>query len=177
MWKDKLPKLVLSDVDGVWTNGCMYYSERGEILKRFTTKDSLGVLLCRLHNIPVGIISGDESKATLQRAKKLGITIAFTGVRNKLKCANQIRQQLQLSWNEIAYIGDDWVDLPLLKKVGHPGCVPNAPETIKTIPGIYITQTPGGEGAFTEFVIHLFKKAQYWTTAQKTLLQYYTCSE
>ena len=144
-------KLFLTDIDGVWTDGGMYYDQTGNEWKKFNTSDSAGVLFCRLLGIKVGIITGEDTSIVTRRAAKLQIDLVYQGVKNKLEIAKKICQELNIDMSEIAYIGDDINDIPLLKAVGISGSPSNAVEYVKKHAKI-ITKTSGGHGAFREFV-------------------------
>ena len=146
-----LPKLVLTDIDGVWTDGGMYYDQTGNEWKKFHTYDSAGVLLCHQCNIPVGIITGEETEIVKRRAEKLKVDYLFQGVKNKVEIANNLISKLNIEFNDVAYIGDDINDVELLKLVGISGCPDNAFPSIKKLVH-YVTERRGGEGAFREFV-------------------------
>jgi 3-deoxy-D-glycero-D-galacto-nononate 9-phosphatase len=141
----------LTDIDGVWTDGGMYYDENGNEFKKFNTSDSAGVLFCRLSNIHVGIITGENSLAVKRRAEKLKIEHCFLGIKDKVKVAEELLNSLNITWKEVAYIGDDINDIQLLKKVGLSACPINAPEYIKKLVD-WIIPTKGGDGAFRHFV-------------------------
>jgi YrbI family 3-deoxy-D-manno-octulosonate 8-phosphate phosphatase len=147
-------KLVITDIDGVWTDGGMYYDNTGNELKKFNTGDSAGVLYCKALNIPVAIITGEDTAIVKRRADKLKIDYLFQGAANKLVIAEKLCMQLGISLGDCAYIGDDLNDIPLLKAVGFSGSPANAPGFIKDITH-YVTLRPGGEGAFRDFVEHL----------------------
>lgn len=141
----------MTDIDGVWTDGGMYYDENGNEFKKFNTSDSAGVLFCRLSNIHVGIITGENSLAVKRRAEKLKIEHCFLGIKDKVKVAEELLNSLNITWKEVAYIGDDINDIQLLKKVGLSACPINAPEYIKKLVD-WIIPTKGGDGAFRHFV-------------------------
>lgn len=147
----RLPKLVLTDIDGVWTDGGMYYDQTGNEWKKFHTYDSAGVLFCHQQNIPVGIITGEETEIVKRRADKLKIDYLFQGVRNKLEVTQKLCQDLKISLNDVAYIGDDLNDIELLKNVGFTATPSSAPDYIKKLAS-FTTNKAGGEGAFREFV-------------------------
>jgi 3-deoxy-D-manno-octulosonate 8-phosphate phosphatase (KDO 8-P phosphatase) len=149
-------KLVLTDIDGVWTDGGMYYDQTGNEWKKFHTYDSAGVLLCHQHNIPVGIITGEETEIVKRRAEKLKVDYLFQGVTNKLEVATKLCDELKIILSEVAYIGDDINDIELLKVVGISACPDNAPRSTKDIVK-YVTEKKGGEGAFREFVESILK--------------------
>lgn len=144
-------KLILTDIDGVWTDGGMFYDQTGNEWKKFNTSDSAGVLFCQRLSIPVGIITGENTEIVRRRAEKLGIEFVRQGIVDKVAAADALRMQLNLNWEEIAYIGDDLNDLPLLSKVGLAYAPENAPEYVKEL--VHgVTKKAGGEGAFREFV-------------------------
>ena len=146
-----LPKLILTDIDGVWTDGGMYYDQTGNEWKKFNTSDSAGVIFAHRLGIPVGIITGEETYIVARRAEKLKIDYVFQGARNKLSIATELCQKLGITLNDIAYIGDDIVDMELLKVAGISGAPANAPTYVKALCNMVLTKK-GGEGAFREFV-------------------------
>ena len=143
-------KLLALDVDGVLTDGGLYYSDRGEELKKFNVKDGQGIKLVMQAGIEVAIISASNSTATLHRAKKLGIERVFIGIDDKLATLKQICEELNLSLAQVAYIGDDINDLPVLQAVGCPVTVADAITENKTA-AIYVTESSGGRGCVREF--------------------------
>lgn len=146
-----LPKLILTDIDGVWTDGGMYYDQSNNELKKFHTYDSAGVLFCHLNNIPVGIITGEETIIVKRRANKLKIDFLFQGIQDKLSIAKKICKELNITLDEVAYIGDDINDIQLLKAVDYSAAPANASDYIKKTVRL-VTHKKGGEGAFREFV-------------------------
>ncbi|MFT6869719.1 MAG: 3-deoxy-D-manno-octulosonate 8-phosphate phosphatase (KDO 8-P phosphatase) [Paraglaciecola sp.] len=154
---NNLPKLVLTDIDGVWTDGGMYYDQTGNEWKKFHTYDSAGVLFCHQHNIPVGIITGEETDIVKRRAEKLKIDYLFQGVTDKLEVAKHLCTKLNISLNDVAYIGDDLNDITLLKKVGISASPKSAHNNIREIVN-FVTNKAGGEGAFREFVERVLEK-------------------
>ena len=146
-----LPKLIVTDIDGVWTDGGMYYTESGDEFKRFNTYDSAGVVFCRLLNIPVAIITGEPSLAVKRRAEKLKIAICHTGVTDKLAVLRTICKDLNISLSEVAYLGDDLNDMAVLREVGISACPSSAPEYVKKMVTTVLIKK-GGEGVFREFV-------------------------
>lgn len=146
-----LPKLVMTDIDGVWTDGGMYYDRSGNELKKFNTSDSAGVLFLRALEIPVAIITGEKTEMVQARAKKLRVDHLFQGVHNKVAVADELCTKLGISLEETAFIGDDLNDMTLLRKVGVSGCPNNSPDYVKQIVDL-VTAKSGGQGAFREFV-------------------------
>jgi 3-deoxy-D-glycero-D-galacto-nononate 9-phosphatase len=152
-----LPKLIATDIDGVWTDGGMYYSEWGEELKRFNTYDSAGVVFAHLLGIPVAIITGEPSLAVKRRAEKLKVDYCHTGVKDKLPVLRGICAELGMTLDEVAYIGDDINDIAVLRAVGWSACPVSAPDYIKEISGRVMGKR-GGEGVFREFVEDILKR-------------------
>ncbi|NND93253.1 MAG: HAD-IIIA family hydrolase [Flavobacteriales bacterium] len=147
----KQPKLFLSDIDGVWTDGGMYYDNDGGEWKKFNTSDSAGILFCKLLGIEVGIITGENTEIVARRAAKLNVGHLFMGVKNKLETAKELCSELGIGLDEVAYIGDDINDLKLLEAVGISGSPSNAPHYVRDKVDM-VTGLKGGEGAFREFV-------------------------
>lgn len=147
----KKPKLILTDIDGVWTDGGMYYDQTGNEWKKFHTYDSAGVLFAHQNEIPVGIITGEDTEIVARRAAKLKIDYLFQGVKNKLEMAENLCKELNISLDEVAYIGDDLGDIELLKNVGISATPNSAPEYVKKYSQMVMTKK-GGEGVFREFV-------------------------
>ncbi len=146
-----LPKLILTDIDGVWTDGGMYYDQTGNEWKRFNTSDSAGVLFAHRLNIPVGIITGEETQIVARRAKKLHIDYLYQNVRDKLSVAKSLCKEMGITLKDVAYIGDDIGDISLLKEVGISGVPTSAPEYIRAFGNVPLTKK-GGEGVFREFI-------------------------
>lgn len=144
-------KLILTDIDGVWTDGGMYYDEMGSELKKFHTYDSAGVLLAHVCGVPVGILTSEDTKLVERRAKKLKIDYLCQGVTNKVEQAKQICAQLDIDLKDVAYIGDDLGDIQLLKAVGYAGVPASAPDYIRELATVELAKK-GGEGVFREFV-------------------------
>lgn len=144
-------KLILTDIDGVWTDGGMYYDQTGNEWKKFHTYDSAGVFFAHRAGIPVGILTGETTSIVKRRAEKLGVDYLFQGVTNKLEIAQGLCGELCISLDEVAYIGDDLNDIELLRKVGVSGVPASAPEYICRLATVSL-QKRGGEGVFREFV-------------------------
>ena len=165
-----LPKLILTDIDGVWTDGGMFYDQTGNEWKKFNTSDSAGVLFSRLLNIPVGIITGENTEIVKRRAEKLKIDHLRMGVKNKVEVVQELMTEVGIDFSEVAYIGDDINDILLLRKVGISGCPANAPDYVKKEAKI-ITETKGGEGAFREFVETILKNERQLNQALELYFQ------
>ena len=149
--KMNLPRLILTDIDGVWTDGGMYYDQTGNEWKKFNTSDSAGVIFAHRFGIPVGIITGETTEIVKRRAEKLKIDHVFQGISDKLAVATSLCKELGIELKDVAYIGDDIGDIELLQNVGIAGVPANAPEYVKTLGNIELTKQ-GGEGVFREFV-------------------------
>tara|TARA_B110000467_G_C18027875_1_gene319154 strand:- start:48 stop:524 length:477 start_codon:yes stop_codon:yes gene_type:complete len=149
-------KLVATDIDGVWTDARMHYTENGDFMKSFSTYDGMAVQLLREKNIETVIITSEDSNIVLQRAKKLNILNVYIGEKNKLDRIKKICLQKQIDLTDVAYIGDDLNDIDILNQVGFSALTHNSPikEQIKVD---YITKTSGGNGAFREFVDLILK--------------------
>jgi len=146
--KCKKIKLILSDVDGVLTDGGMYYSDQGEIMKKFNTRDGMAILLLE-KNIPTILISGENSKIVIARAKKIHAAEALIGIKNKEILLPKLCKKYNVKNSEIAYIGDDLNDFKIMEKVGFSVTPNDGIEKIKKIAD-YICKKNGGEGAFRE---------------------------
>jgi len=144
-------KLLLTDCDGVLTDGGVYYSAKGEELKRFSLRDGMGVERLRnLVHVETGIITGENSDIVLRRVEKLGIREYHPGVRNKVSVLQEILNRKKLTTEEVAYIGDDSNDIEIMKHVGLSACPADAMPFVIEIANI-ITDNKGGSGAFRDF--------------------------
>ena len=144
-------KLFITDIDGVWTDGGMYYDQTGNEWKKFNTADSAGVIFLRLLGIPTAIITGEDTQIVKRRAEKLNIPHLYMGVKNKLKVAEGLCRELGISLEQVAYIGDDVNDIPLLRAVGLSACPANAPSYVRS-EVMWEVPVKGGDGAFRSFV-------------------------
>ena len=147
-------KLFLCDVDGTLTDGGMYYSENGDELKKFNTRDGMGFQLLREAGIKTGIITSEDTKIVENRAKKLKVDFLYQSKRNggKLAVAKEICKRLGITLDEVAYIGDDVNCAELLEAVGLKACPADACEDVKAISGIHVMTKKGGEGCVREFI-------------------------
>lgn len=148
---EKLPKLILTDIDGVWTDGGMYYDGTNIEMKKFHTYDSAGVLFAHYLGIPVGILTGENTEIVRRRAEKLKIDYLYIGVRDKVAVANELCKTLQIDLKDVAYIGDDINDMKLLQLVGWAGVPASSPNYIRALSSVNLLKK-GGEGVFREFV-------------------------
>ena len=147
-------KLYLSDVDGTLTDGGMYYSESGDELKKFNTRDGMGFQMLRERGIKTGIITSENMALNKRRFEKLKVDFLIQGKRNggKLEAALEICSQLNISLENVAFIGDDVNDVELLSKVGFAACPADACEEVKSVPAIEVMTRKGGEGCVREMV-------------------------
>ena len=151
-------KLIVLDVDGTLTDGKITYSSSGEELKNFDVKDGLAIASwTKKYNKKVAIITGRDSSIVQKRALELGITHIYQGIHNKDEVLENILKKENLSWNEVAGIGDDLNDYKMLQKVGLSFCVADAVNDIKSSVDI-ITKSNGGYGAVREMIEYIIKK-------------------
>lgn len=144
-------KLFLSDVDGVMTDAGMYYSEKGDELKKFNTLDGMGLQLLMKAGIKTGIVTGENTQLVNWRRQKLGLDILHQGVKDKITVVREICKELKINLDQVAFIGDDINDFEVLSAVGFPACPASAVEKIKAIPGIMQMSKVGGAGVVREY--------------------------
>jgi len=149
-------KLIITDVDGVLTDGGMYYSEKGEIMKKFNTKDGMAVEILHKNSIKTVFLTRENSKIAKSRAKKVKADGIYVNVKNKEKYLNKICKKFSVKPNEISYIGDDVNDIKIINKIGFSSCPNNAVNDVKKIVN-YICKTNGGEGVLREITEIILK--------------------
>lgn len=142
-------KLLALDVDGVLTDGGLYYTDAGEELKKFNVKDGMGLKVVMDLGLEVAIISASTSRSTHHRARKLGIPHVLTGVEDKLAALRNLIAALGVTLEQVAFIGDDLNDLPVLREVGFPLTVADAAAPNLAL-AAYVTTRAGGCGAVRE---------------------------
>lgn len=148
--KAKKIKLILTDVDGVLTDGTIYFSSaEGELFKTFHARDGQAILLMPKYGVKCGFITGGNSKSIKERAKMLNIDIAYFGTLEKMKCLQEIMTTYNLQPEQIAYCGDDVPDIPVLEHVGLSFCPSDSPYYIQDLVD-HVTTVPGGKGVFRE---------------------------
>lgn len=147
--KAKNIKLLVLDVDGVMTDGRLYLSGDGEVMKAFNCHDGHGIKMLRDSGVEVAMISGRQSAALQQRAQELGVQYLYQGREDKLEALNELLAIIDVSYEQIAHLGDDLPDIPILRRVGLSMAVANAYPLVKEH-AIWCTQTKGGEGAVRE---------------------------
>jgi 3-deoxy-D-manno-octulosonate 8-phosphate phosphatase (KDO 8-P phosphatase) len=149
-------RLIAFDVDGVLTDGSLYYSDAGEAFKAFNVQDGHGIKMLQESGLTVAIITSRTSKLVTNRARNLGIAHLYQGVENKRAAMDDLLRTLGYEWNAASYMGDDVIDLPVLRRCGLAASVPEAPALVRRH-AHYVTQAAGGRGAvreFAEMVMH-----------------------
>jgi 3-deoxy-D-manno-octulosonate 8-phosphate phosphatase (KDO 8-P phosphatase) len=154
----KLIKLIILDVDGVLTDGQIIYTSEGQEIKNFNVRDGFGIRLAHRAGIKTAIISARQSNVITQRAKELEITEIHQNALQKLPAYEQILKLHELTDKQVAYMGDDLIDLPILRRVGLAVAVADAVPEVRQA-AHYVTLNPGGKGAVRE-LIELILKAQ-----------------
>ena len=149
--------MVISDIDGVWTDGTFYKGTDGQEFKKFNVNDGVGVAMARAAGYEIALISGRFSPATEYRAKELKIEDVYNGGLNKINAYEELKTKYKIVDSEIAYVGDDLIDIPVMEKVGVPIAVANAIEDVKGI-SAYVTKVSGGFGAFREAISWLINE-------------------
>jgi 3-deoxy-D-manno-octulosonate 8-phosphate phosphatase (KDO 8-P phosphatase) len=154
-------KLLLLDVDGVLTDGRIYYDAKGEEIKTFNSKDGLGLRLLMKAGIQVGIITARQSKALRHRCENLGIDLLFENVKDKASVLNRIAVRSGIGLQETAFVGDDLLDLPLFGKVLVAIAVADAHPVVREKADM-VTQANGGAGAVREVCDAILKEKGLW---------------
>ncbi len=144
-------KLFATDVDGVLTDAGMYYSESGEELKKFNTRDGMGIKLLQADGVRVAIITAEQTKIVARRAKKLGISEVFQGAKDKVSILTYLSDKLSIPFDQMAYIGDDVNDVGALQAVGYASAPADCVDQVRQVVH-YICQKNGGEGAVREVI-------------------------
>jgi len=163
--KCKKIKLILTDVDGVLTDGSRYYNEKREIMKKFYVRDGMGVNLLLRNNIKTVIVTKEDSAIVTKWAKEMNVSEIYSGVMRKELILNKICKKFELPKKNIAYIGDDVNDLELMKIVGLSATPADGIESAKKFAN-YACKLRGGNGAFREFADLIlnaqFPKKTHW---------------
>ena len=165
-------KLFICDIDGVLTDGALIKSSSGEEMRSFNVLDGSGFVMLRLLklNIKTAWITGRESETTTLRAKELQIDDIYNGVIRKIDAYSELKKKYSVSDNEICFVGDDIIDIPILEKVGLAVTVPNAPKYIANYVH-YTTTLAGGEGAVREVIDMLIESRGDYTAHLDKLLE------
>jgi len=152
---------VIFDVDGVLTDGGIYLGNDGEEMKRFNVLDGTGIKYLIRAGLKVGIISGRQSGAVNARAKELGIVDVYQGYSDKIKAYEDLKRLYDIADEQIAYMGDDLPDIPVIRRAGLVAAVANAHPKVKAL-AHYVTSAAGGEGAAREFAEWLLFALGRW---------------
>lgn len=143
-------RIVLSDVDGVWTDRKIYIGEDGSHFRAYSGEDSIGVVLLKIMQLPLIILTGEDNNSLKHRMERLKVAHLYTGVRNKLYMAEQILKKFDLNLSQAAFIGDDLNDLPLIRAAGFSAVPANAMQLLKENATVTLSKT-SGNGVFREF--------------------------
>ena len=157
-------KLLITDIDGVMTDGRIVYSVYGDELKFFDVTDGFGISLLNRVGIKTVIITAKRSRIVKLRARDLKIAKAYAGFLDKRIPFNDVLKRFKIPAEEICFIGDDLIDVPILKRVGFAVSVPNGMEEVKAI-SHYVTTKPGGRGAVREICELILKSQDKWDEA------------
>lgn len=160
-------KLIAFDIDGIMTDGSLYLTDDGHEIKAFNSLDGHGLKMLKSTGVELAIITGRTSQLVIHRARNLGITHVHQGAHDKLVVYRQLLQDLNLSEAQTAYMGDDVVDLPVMRRSGLAVTVPAAPDLVKAH-SHYITRREGGRGAVRE-ACEFIMRAQGTFDAQMAL--------
>ncbi len=161
-------KAILMDVDGVLTDGAIVYDANGNELKFFHVQDGLAINRAAQHGILIYFITARESQAVQRRGEELGIRRVYQGIKDKGAVFDEILAQENLQPDEVAYIGDDIIDIPIMKQVALPIAVANACAEAKEYARV-VTSASGGQGAVREAIEGILRKQGIW---QKIVSQY-----
>lgn len=145
----KTVKLLSLDVDGILTDGGLYYTETGEELRKFNVRDGMGIKCLQAVGLEVCIISMSTTNAILERGKRLGIRHVYTGVKNKIEVLQKICDEMQIGLENVAHMGDDINDISIMEKIGTPITVADGMQSVKE-KTIYVVGKNGGKGAVRE---------------------------
>lgn len=167
--KAKSIKLILMDCDGVLTDGQIILLPDGEEIKNFYVLDGQGISLAKEANLKIGIISGRRSKVLTRRSEELKIDFLLDKIHNKLAAYKTLITELNLDKSQVAFIGDDLPDLPVMQQVGLAIAVKNAVTEVKTIAHL-VTKRKGGKGAVREAIEFILKAQESWDSL---IAQYY----
>ena len=164
-------KIFIFDVDGVFTDGGLYYLGTSESGRKFNVRDGLGIRLLQQTPIVPVIVSGKKTEVVTERMKVLKITNVYQGVRDKLFTVQEIMKEFDATFDEVIFMGDDWNDMPVLEKVECAITVPAASQEIKEVCD-YVTTTQGGYGAVREAIEWVLKKENLYEEAAKSFVAY-----
>jgi 3-deoxy-D-manno-octulosonate 8-phosphate phosphatase (KDO 8-P phosphatase) len=158
------PRLLLLDVDGVLTDGTIGMNADGTEAKRFHIRDGAAIVWAQRAGLPIGILSARTAEATAQRAAQLGITLVVQGAADKLAGYERILAARQLTDADVAYMGDDLQDLPVLRRVGFAAAPADAPREVRERVH-WVSTAAGGQGAVRELIEHILRSQGLWDKA------------
>ncbi|MCB5278084.1 MAG: HAD hydrolase family protein [Candidatus Cloacimonetes bacterium] len=168
-------QLLILDCDGVMTNGRIIYGNDGQDIKQFNASDGMGLMLLRHTNIDVAVVSGRKSQALTKRCMDLQIKYLYQGIDNKLECVNELLQKLELKFDNVIYMGDDWNDIPCLRKAALSVVPANAWPEIQRVADM-TTEHSGGEGAVRELINYILHKKGVYERAINSYLESVGCA-
>lgn len=168
--KAKKIRLIIFDVDGTLTDGGIYIGERGELFKAFNCRDGFGITAANKCGLKTAIITGRNSVITANRARELGIAAVKQGQENKRNAYKELKAEFNLTDEEIAYVGDDIIDLPVFVQVGFAAAVGDADIEIKNRAD-FIADKFGGKGAAREVIEFILKAQGKWSEVVKKYSQ------
>jgi 3-deoxy-D-manno-octulosonate 8-phosphate phosphatase (KDO 8-P phosphatase) len=168
--------LLILDVDGVLTDGTLAYTENGELVKHFNAKDGFGIRMAKEHHIEVAVISARRSAPIARRMADLQIDHFYTGHDHKLAAFADLRRRLSVPLSQIAFVGDDVLDIPVMRQVGLPIAVADAHPFAKQ-QALYVTSLPGGRGAVREVTDALIGARTDLTAAYEQFLMNHVGTE
>ena len=157
-------RLILSDIDGVMTDGKIIHDSRGNEIKEFSARDGFGIRLWMKNGGLFGIVTGRESNVVKIRADELGVNLLEQGIIDKAETVYRIASRLGIPLKETAFIGDDYPDLPALKIVGFPAAVADAADEIRDA-AVWVSDVPGGRGAVRQLIETVLKAQGKWDEA------------
>ena len=162
-------KLLILDCDGVFSDGRITYDDHRVESKNFCAKDGMGIKLLKFAEIKVAMITGRKSNVVLQRCQDLNFDYVYQGVWRKLPVAEEIMAELGYTWENVAYMGDDWNDYPVMKHAALTSCPADAFDDFKETVN-YVCRRKGGRGAIREFVEHILKQQGRFQDVLKKLI-------
>ena len=154
-------RLLILDVDGVLTDGRLYFGPKEELCKVFHVRDGHGIKMAQAAGVEVAFVSGRRSDAAFRRAKELGVSRYYEGVRDKVAVLDELCRALNLTYEQVAAVGDDLVDLPHLTRVGLAVAVADAVDEVRAA-AHFVTQANGGHGAVREVTDLILKAGGRW---------------
>lgn len=168
--KAKKIKLLILDVDGVLTDGRLFFDNKGEEYKCFHARDGHGIKLLRQSGVEIAVISGRKSNSVRLRMESLGVKYVYQGYEDKITAFAEIIQQMSIKLIEVAYVGDDLIDLPIMTRVGLSIAVNDATNEVKKYAD-WCTKTPGGLGAVREVCDYIMQSQDTFKSILKSYMQ------